>query len=70
MIRRPSFLLAALPVRPSTTPVRGRTGTHIDPARWYWFEGNFAGYQQNRTDHQGPDATRPTSGVHRRLTRD
>ena len=45
-------------------------GTETDPAQWYWFEGNFAGYEQNKIARLGPDAARPHAVTHRRLTRD
>jgi ATP-binding cassette ChvD family protein len=45
-------------------------GTETDPARWYWFEGNFAGYEQNKIARLGPEAARPHRVTHRRLTRD
>jgi ATP-binding cassette ChvD family protein len=45
-------------------------GTETDPAQWYWFEGNFAGYQQNKIDRLGAEAARPHRLTHRRLTRD
>jgi ATP-binding cassette ChvD family protein len=45
-------------------------GTETDPAQWYWFEGNYAGYQQNKIDRLGAEATRPHRVTHRRLARD
>jgi ATP-binding cassette ChvD family protein len=45
-------------------------GTDTEPAQWYWFEGNFAGYQQNKVARLGPEAARPHRVTHRRLTRD
>ena len=45
-------------------------GTDTDPGRWYWFEGNFAGYEQNKIERLGPDAARPHRVTHRKLTRD
>ncbi|MGH3503480.1 MAG: energy-dependent translational throttle protein EttA [Nocardioidaceae bacterium] len=55
-----------------------RIATHIlawegddeDPAKWFWFEGNFAGYEANKIDRLGADAARPHRVTHRRLTRD
>ena len=44
-------------------------GTDENPGRWYWFEGNFDAYQQNRVERLGEDAAQPHR-VHRKLTRD
>ncbi|WP_033371640.1 energy-dependent translational throttle protein EttA [Humibacter albus] len=44
-------------------------GTEQDPARWHWFEGDFEGYEADRAARLGPEATRPSRGVHRRLAR-
>jgi ATP-binding cassette ChvD family protein len=54
-----------------------RVATHIlawegdddDPARWFWFEGNYADYEANRIDSLGAAAARPHRVTHRRLTR-
>lgn len=45
-------------------------GTDEDPAQWYWFEGNFEAYEKNKVERLGPEAARPRSTTHRRLTRD
>ncbi len=53
-----------------------RIATHIlawegddeNPARWYWFEGNFHAYQENKVARLGEDAARPHR-LHRKLTR-
>ncbi|HEX3785835.1 MAG TPA: hypothetical protein VHX38_39800 [Pseudonocardiaceae bacterium] len=42
----------------------------FQPGHWFWFEGNFAGYQHNRVDRFGVDSIRPHRTVHRKLTRD
>ncbi len=54
-----------------------RTCTHIlawegnvDEGQWYWFEGNFEGYEKNKVGRLGPDAARPHRVTHRKLTRD
>ncbi len=55
-----------------------RVATHIlawegdgeDDARWFWFEGNFAAYEENKIERLGPEAARPHRVTHRRLTRD
>ena len=44
-------------------------GTDENPGNWYWFEGNFASYQENRIARLGPEASRPHR-LHRKLTRD
>ena len=44
-------------------------GTDEDPARWYWFEGNFASYEENKVKRLGAEAARPHRVTHRRLTR-
>ncbi|GAA4284006.1 energy-dependent translational throttle protein EttA [Brevibacterium daeguense] len=45
-------------------------GTEENPANWYWFEGNFEAYEQNKVDRLGEEAARPHRVTHRRLTRD
>jgi ATP-binding cassette ChvD family protein len=55
-----------------------RVATHIlawegdeeDPAKWFWFEGNFASYEENKIERLGEEAARPHRVTHRRLTRD
>jgi ATP-binding cassette ChvD family protein len=55
-----------------------RIATHIlawegddeDDAKWFWFEGNFASYEENKVERLGIDAARPHRVTHRRLTRD
>jgi ATP-binding cassette ChvD family protein len=55
-----------------------RVATHIlawegnadDPARWFWFEGNFADYEVNKVERLGEEAARPHSVTNRKLTRD
>ena len=54
-----------------------RIATHIlawegddeNPGRWYWFEGNFEAYQENRIARLGAEAAKPHR-LHRKLTRD
>src|SRR3954465_9818176 len=56
----------------------GRIATHIlawegddeDDAKWFWFEGNFAAYEDNKVERLGLEAARPHRVTHRRLTRD
>jgi ATP-binding cassette ChvD family protein len=45
-------------------------GDDADPARWFWFEGNFADYEANKVARLGIEAARPHAMTHRRLTRD
>ncbi|HEX3297661.1 MAG TPA: energy-dependent translational throttle protein EttA [Nocardioides sp.] len=55
-----------------------RIATHIlawegdeeDEAKWFWFEGNFAAYEENKVERLGAEAARPHRVTHRRLTRD
>ncbi|MCF3141602.1 MULTISPECIES: energy-dependent translational throttle protein EttA [Micrococcaceae] len=55
-----------------------RVATHIlayegddeNPSKWYWFEGNFDAYEENKVERLGPDAAKPHRVTHRRLTRD
>ncbi|CAJ60494.1 MULTISPECIES: energy-dependent translational throttle protein EttA [Frankia] len=45
-------------------------GTDEDPARWFWFEGNFADYETNKIERLGQEAARPHRVTYRKLTRD
>ena len=45
-------------------------GTDENPASWYWFEGNFASYEENKIERLGPEAARPHRVTYRKLTRD
>ncbi|XVV05247.1 energy-dependent translational throttle protein EttA [Actinosynnema sp. CA-248983] len=45
-------------------------GTDEDPAQWYWFEGNFEGYEKNKVERLGAEAARPHRVTYRKLTRD
>ena len=55
-----------------------RVATHIlayegdeeNPAKWYWFEGNYEGYEANKVERLGPEAARPHRVTYRKLTRD
>ena len=55
-----------------------RVATHIlayegddeTPDRWYWFEGNFEAYEENKVARLGPEAAKPHRSRYRRLTRD
>ncbi len=45
-------------------------GTDENPASWFWFEGNFESYEQNKVERLGADAARPHRVTYRKLTRD
>jgi ATP-binding cassette ChvD family protein len=45
-------------------------GSETDPGQWFWFEGNYAGYEENKIARLGLEASRPHRVIHRRLTRD
>jgi ATP-binding cassette ChvD family protein len=45
-------------------------GTDEKPDQWYWFEGNFEAYEENKIARIGPDAAKPHRSTYRRLTRD
>jgi ATP-binding cassette ChvD family protein len=50
-----------------------RVATHIlsweGDASWFWFEGNFEGYEKNKIDRLGAEAARPHRVTYRKLTR-
>ena len=52
------------------THILAYEGTAEDPGSWYWFEGNFASYEENKVARLGPDAARPHRVTYRKLTRD
>ncbi|RPF22342.1 energy-dependent translational throttle protein EttA [Myceligenerans xiligouense] len=52
------------------THILAYEGTEEDPANWYWFEGNFESYEENKVERLGADAARPHRVTYRRLTRD
>ncbi|MEU3624079.1 energy-dependent translational throttle protein EttA [Amycolatopsis coloradensis] len=45
-------------------------GTDENPSQWFWFEGNFEGYEKNKVERLGAEAARPHRVTHRKLTRD
>jgi ATP-binding cassette ChvD family protein len=45
-------------------------GTDDDPARWFWFEGNFESYEKNKIERLGAEAARPHAVTYRKLSRD
>jgi ATP-binding cassette ChvD family protein len=52
------------------THILAYEGTDADPAAWYWFEGNFESYEQNKVQRLGIEAARPHRVTYRKLTRD
>jgi len=52
------------------THILAYEGTDEKPAKWYWFEGNFEAYEENKIERLGPDAAKPHRSTHRKLTRD
>jgi ATP-binding cassette ChvD family protein len=52
------------------THILAYEGTEEDPANWYWFEGNFEAYEENKVQRLGPDAAKPSRSTYRKLTRD
>jgi ATPase subunit of ABC transporter with duplicated ATPase domains len=52
------------------THILAYEGTEEDPANWYWFEGNFEAYEENKVERLGPDAAKPHRSAYRKLTRD
>jgi ATP-binding cassette ChvD family protein len=45
-------------------------GAEENPANWFWFEGNFESYEQNKVERLGAEAARPHAVTYRKLTRD
>ncbi|KUG55612.1 ABC transporter ATP-binding protein [Serinicoccus chungangensis] len=52
------------------THILAYEGTESEPANWYWFEGNFGAYEENKVERLGAEAARPHRVTYRRLTRD
>ncbi|WP_223625009.1 energy-dependent translational throttle protein EttA [Microbacterium sp. EST19A] len=52
------------------THILAYEGTDENPGQWYWFEGNFEAYEENKVDRLGADAAKPHRSTHRKLTRD
>ncbi len=50
-----------------------RVATHIlayeGDSQWFWYEGNFEGYEKNKVERLGEEAARPTRATYRKLTR-
>src|SRR6187455_676202 len=52
------------------THILSYEGTDAEPGKWYWFEGNFESYEENKIERLGPDAAKPHRSAYRKLTRD
>ena len=52
------------------THILAYEGTDENPSSWYWFEGNFEAYEENKVARLGPEAAKPHRSTYRRLTRD
>ncbi|WP_311477487.1 energy-dependent translational throttle protein EttA [uncultured Gulosibacter sp.] len=52
------------------THILAYEGTDENPSNWYWFEGNFEGYEANKIERLGPEAAKPSRVTYRKLTRD
>ncbi|MFM5905707.1 MAG: energy-dependent translational throttle protein EttA [Micrococcales bacterium] len=52
------------------THILAYEGTDDNPDQWYWFEGNFESYEENKISRLGADAAKPHRSTYRRLTRD
>ena len=52
------------------THILAYEGTDENPAAWFWFEGNFASYEENKVARLGAEAARPHRVTYRKLTRD
>ena len=50
-----------------------RIATHIlayeGDSQWFWFEGNFEAYEENKIKRLGVEASRPHRVTYRKLTR-
>ncbi len=50
-----------------------RVATHLlayeGDSKWFWFEGNFESYEENKISRLGADAARPHRATYRKLTR-
>ncbi|HZB66648.1 MAG TPA: energy-dependent translational throttle protein EttA [Ornithinibacter sp.] len=52
------------------THILAYEGDEENPSKWYWFEGNFASYEENKIERLGVEAARPHRVTYRKLTRD
>jgi ATP-binding cassette ChvD family protein len=52
------------------THILAYEGSDDNPDQWYWFEGNFESYEENKIERLGAEAAKPHRSTYRRLTRD
>ncbi len=52
------------------THILAYEGSDDNPDQWYWFEGNFDSYEENKIERLGAEAAKPHRSTYRRLTRD
>ena len=52
-----------------TTHILAYEGTAEKPGEWFWFEGNFQSYEENKVERLGQEAARPHRVTYRKLTR-
>ncbi|SJM51327.1 ABC transporter ATP-binding protein [Gulosibacter sp. 10] len=52
------------------THILAYEGTEENPSNWYWYEGNFEGYEANKIERLGAEAAKPSRVTYRKLTRD
>lgn len=52
------------------THILAYEGSDDKPDQWYWFEGNFESYEENKIERLGAEAAKPHRSTYRRLTRD
>jgi len=51
------------------THILAYEGTQEHPGSWYWFEGNFQSYEENKVERLGPESVGAGRGAYRKLTR-
>ena len=51
------------------THILSYEGTQENPGSWYWFEGNFESYEENKVQRLGPESIGAGRGAYRKLTR-
>ena len=51
------------------THILAYEGTQEKPGDWYWFEGNFQAYEENKVQRLGPESVGAGRGAYRKLTR-
>lgn len=61
--------IGATLVNETCTHILAWEGDDDNEAKWFWFEGNFGAYEENKVERLGVDAARPHRVTHRKLTR-